>query len=52
MSQAFLKVRACNDAGTALKALLKNHPQSPLYRQAQKELRKVKSLGPAQCDDR
>ena len=52
MSQAFLKVRACNDAGTALKALLKNHPKSPLYRQAQKELRKVKSLGPAQCDDR
>jgi len=52
MSQAFLKVRACNDAGTALRALLKNHPQSPLVRQAQKELRKVKSLGPAQCDDR
>ncbi len=52
MAQAFLKVRACNDAGTALKALLKNHPKSPLYRQAQKELRKVKNLGPAQCDDR
>ena len=52
MSQAFLKVRACNDAGTALRALLKNHPKSPLYRQAQKELRKVKNLGPAQCDDR
>jgi TolA-binding protein len=52
MSQAFLKVRACDDAGTALKALLKNHPKSPLYRQAQKELRKVKSLGPAECDDR
>jgi TolA-binding protein len=52
MSQAFLKVRACNDAGTALRALLKNHPKSPLHRQAQKELRKVKNLGPAQCDDR
>jgi len=52
MSQAFLKVRACNDAGTALRALLKNHPKSPLQRQAQKELRKVKNLGPAQCDDR
>lgn len=52
MSQAFLKVRACNDAGVALRALLKNHPKSPLQRQAQKELRKVKNLGPAQCDDR
>lgn len=52
MSQAFLRVRACNDAGTALRALLKNHKNSPLYRQAQKELRKVKALGPAQCDDR
>ena len=52
MSQAFLKVRSCEDAGTALRALLKNHPKSPLYRQAQKELRKVRSLGAAQCDDR
>ena len=52
MSQAFLKVRSCNDAGTALRALLQNHPKSPLQRQAQKELRRVRSLGPAQCDDR
>lgn len=52
MSQAFLKVRACNDAGTALRALLKNHKSSPLHRQAQRELRKVRELGPAQCDDR
>ena len=52
MAQAFLKVRSCNDAGTALRALLKNHPKSPLYRQAQKELRRVRNLGPAQCDDR
>lgn len=52
MSQAFLKVRACNDAGTALRALLRNHKTSPLYRQAQRELRRVKGLGPAQCDDR
>ena len=52
MSQAFLKVRACNDAGTALRALLKNHKGSPLYKQAQRELRRVRELGPAQCDDR
>ena len=52
MAQAFLKVRACNDAGTALRALLKNHNDSPLHRQAQKDLRKVKALGPAKCDDR
>jgi TolA-binding protein len=52
MAQAFLKVRACDDAGTALRALLKNHKKSPLYRQAQKELRQVRDLGPAQCDDR
>ena len=52
MAQAFLRVRACNDAGTALRALLKNHKSSPLYREAQKELRKVRELGPADCDDR
>jgi TolA-binding protein len=52
MAQAFLRVRACNDAGTALRALLKNHPKSPLYREAQKDLRKVRELGPADCDDR
>jgi TolA-binding protein len=52
MAQAFLQVRSCNDAGTALKALLKNHKKSPLYGQAKKELRKVRELGPADCDDR
>lgn len=52
MAQAFLRVRACDDAGTALRALLKNHKKSPLYRQAQKELRNVRELGPADCDDR
>ena len=52
MSQAFLEVRSCNDAGTALKALLKNHKNSKLVPQAKKELRKVRELGPADCDDR
>ena len=52
MSQAFLKVRSCDDAGIALRALLKNHPKSSLTNQAQRELRKVRNLGPAQCDDR
>ena len=52
MSQAFLKVRSCNDAATALKALLKNHKKSPMYEEARKELRKVRELGPADCDDR
>ncbi len=52
MAQAFLQVRSCNDAGTALKALLKNHKRSPLIPQAKKELRKVRALGPASCDDR
>ena len=52
MAQAFLKVRTCNDAGTALRALLKNHPKSPLRKQAQRELKRVRELGPAQCDDR
>jgi TolA-binding protein len=52
MAQAFLQVRSCNDAGTALKALLKNHKKSPLIPQAKKELRKVRELGPADCDDR
>ena len=52
MSQAFLEVRSCNDAGTALKALLKNHKSSKLVPQAKKEMRKVRELGPADCDDR
>ncbi|MFW2390684.1 MAG: hypothetical protein ACN4G0_20285 [Polyangiales bacterium] len=52
MSQAFLAVRSCNDAGTALKALLKNHGRSKLAPRAKKELRKVRDLGPADCDDR
>lgn len=52
MAQAFLQVRSCNDAGTALKALLKNHRKSPLVPRAKKELRKVRALGAADCDDR
>jgi len=52
MAQAFLQVRSCDDAGTALKALLKNHKGSPLVPQAKKQLRKVRELGPADCDDR
>jgi len=52
MAQAFLQVRSCNDAGTALKALLKNHRDSPLIPQAKKQLRKVRELGAADCDDR
>ena len=52
MAQAFLQVRSCNDAGTALKALLKNHKSSPLVPKAKKELRRVRELGPADCDDR
>ncbi len=52
MAQAFLDVRSCNDAGTALKALLKNHKSSRLAPQAKKLLRKVRELGPADCDDR
>lgn len=52
MAEAFLEVRSCNDAGTALKALLKNHKSSRLAPQAKRLLRKVRDLGPADCDDR
>jgi TolA-binding protein len=52
MSKAFLEVRSCNDAATALKALLKNHKRSPLYEEARRELRKVRDLGHADCNDR
>lgn len=52
MSKAFLEVRSCNDAATALKALLKNHKKSPLYEEARRELRKVRELGHADCNDR
>jgi TolA-binding protein len=52
MSQAFLQVKSCNDAATALKALLKNHKQSPLVPEAKKELRRVRELGAVDCNDR
>jgi len=52
MAQAFLQVRACNDAGTALKALLNDHKSSKLAPEAKKQLRKVRALGAADCDDR
>lgn len=52
MAQAFLEVRSCNDAGTALKALLNDHKSSKLAPEAKKELRKVRALGAADCDDR
>jgi TolA-binding protein len=52
MAQAFLEVRSCDDAETALKALLRNHKSSPLYAKGKKEFRKVRELGPADCDDR
>ncbi len=52
MAQAFLQVRSCNDAGTALKALLNDHKSSKLAAEAKKELRKVRALGAADCDDR
>jgi TolA-binding protein len=52
MSQAFLQVRSCNDAETALKALLKNHKKSPLFEEARREYRNVRELGPADCGDR
>ncbi|MGB3050550.1 MAG: hypothetical protein WBB42_06095 [Polyangiales bacterium] len=52
MSKAFLEVRSCNDASTALKALLKNHRRSKLVPEAKKDLRKIGALGAADCDDR
>ncbi len=52
MSKAFLDVGSCNDASTALKALLKNHKKSKLVPEAKKELRKIRTLGAADCEDR
>ncbi len=52
MAQAFLQVRSCNDAETALKALLKNHKKSPLFPKARKQLRQVREMGRAECADR
>lgn len=52
MSRAFLMVKSCNDAETALKALLKNHPNSPLAPKAKKQLRRIRTLGAADCADR
>jgi hypothetical protein len=45
-------VGSCNDASTALKALLKNHKRSKLVPEAKKDLRKIRALGAADCDDR
>ncbi len=52
MSKAFLDVRSCNDASTALKALLKNHKRSKLVPEAKKDLRRIRALGAADCEDR
>lgn len=52
MSEAFLDVGSCNDASTALKALLKNHKRSKLVPEAKQDLRKIRALGAADCDDR
>jgi TolA-binding protein len=52
MSKAFLEVRSCNDASTALQALLKNHKRSNLMPEAKKDLRRIRALGAADCDDR
>ncbi|MCZ6805653.1 MAG: tetratricopeptide repeat protein [Deltaproteobacteria bacterium] len=52
MAQAFLQVKSCNDAETALKALLKNHRKSSLVPKAKKQLRKVRQMGSAECADR
>ncbi len=52
MAQAFLQVRSCNDAETALKALLKNHKKSPLFQKAKRQLRAVREMGRAECADR
>lgn len=52
MSRAFLQVKSCNDAETALKALLKNHKRSSLVPKAKKQLRKIRAMGSAECADR
>ena len=52
MAQAFLQVRSCNDAETALKALLKNHKRSPLFAKAKRQLRAVREMGSTECADR
>lgn len=52
MAQAFLQVKSCGDAATALKALLKNHKKSPYFEKARRDLRKIRELGSAECVDR
>ena len=50
MSDAFLQVRACKDAKTALDALLKNHKKSPRAGDARKKLREIRRLPKSACD--
>ena len=52
MSRAFLQVKSCEDAEAALKALLKNHKNSPLVPRARKKLRAIQKMGKAECADR
>ena len=50
MSEAFLQVRDCKDAKTALEALLKNHQKSPLASEAKQKLGEISQLPKSQCD--
>jgi TolA-binding protein len=50
MSEAFLQVRDCKDAKTALEALLKNHQKSPLASEAKQRLGEISQLPKSQCD--
>lgn len=50
MSDAFLQVRDCKDAKTALEALLKNHKKSSRAADARKKLRNIRRLPQSECD--
>ena len=49
MADAFYQLQACTDARTALEALIRAHPRSPLIRRARAKLREVQNAPRGHC---
>ncbi|MCZ7677246.1 MAG: hypothetical protein M5U28_00045 [Sandaracinaceae bacterium] len=49
MADAFYRLHACTDARTALEALIRAHPRSPLLAQARQKLRDIQRAPRGYC---
>lgn len=49
MAEAFFALRACRDARSALHALIRQHPRSPLVARARTRLEEIRRAPPGEC---